>query len=575
MSPSTQDGFSVLALDIGTVHTRALLFEVVEESYRFIASSVTQTTLSEPVNDIVFGILDAIHELQGITGHIFFDSMNNLVVPSQVDGIGVDRLYVAYSICKPLRIATFGLIEDVSQLSINKLAATIPGRIVESIGLNDPRTVQQQIDNVLAAQPELVLFAGGTDRGATRSVKKMANLISAVIQLMPQNARPPVLFAGNRAVSREVKEILSAYTRVNETANIRPDMDHEDVTLASDDLARMYTDIQMSKLESSQQISTATNDTPCPASNAIGRIASFLSKVNDPEKGVLAIDLGSAATIAASAQAGELSVNVFPFGSGFGFERFLRDTRFNEISQWFSSNIDPEEARNQLWQKTLFPASIPMTFDALEVEQAAYRQMLRTLMRELAARGAICANGYETIICSGAALTKASSAGQLLLMLLDGLQPHGISNIILDSYSILSTLGVISRTLPILPIQVLESSAFANLATVVSVDSNLRVGSPVLKAVIEYKNGKSTEITVKQGSLVVVPIRTGDTAQLELQVNRNARVDANELDDNRYKINGGLCGLVIDARGRPLRLPSNASVRSELFARWKATLKSK
>lgn len=573
MSPVTQEGFSVLALDVGTVHTRALLFEVVDGSYHFVASSATQTTQSEPINNVVFGVLDAIHELQGMTGHNFFDQMNNLVIPSQVDGIGVDRLYVAYSLSQPLRIATFGLVDDVSQLSVNKLAATIPGRIVETIGLNEPRSLQQQIDAVLAAKPELILFAGGTDRGATRSVKKMADLICAMLQLMPQNERPPVLFAGNRAVAREIKEKISGYTKYSETSNICPDMERQDLSQASEDLARLYSEIQNEHIESGKRVSAAANDQPCPTATAVGRIASFLSKIGDPDKGVLAIDLGSSATIAASALAGNLTLNVFPFGSGHGFERFLCDTRFGDISQWFPPGINIDDARDQLWQKTLFPASVPMTFDALAIEQAAYRQLLRTLVREMAARGALCENGYETIICSGAALTHAATPGQLLLMLLDGLQPHGISTFILDSHSILPTLGAIARSLPELPVQVLESSAFTNLATVISVESNQHVGSQVLHARLERPNGKVQEVSVKQGSIAVLPLRTGETAQLELTLSRNARVETSELADTRFKVNGGLCGLVIDARGRPLRLPTNTNVRGELFARWNSMLK--
>ncbi len=117
----------------------------------------------------------------------------------------------------------------------------------------------------------------------------------------------------------------------------------------------------------------------------------------------------------------------------------------------------------------------------------------------------LSSNGYETLLCSGMALTQATTPRQLLMMLLDGLQPRGISTLILDSHSILSTLGAISRTLPLLPVQVLESSAFTNLATVVSTFSNLRPGALALHARLEYADGKSRTVDVKQGSLAVLP----------------------------------------------------------------------
>jgi hypothetical protein len=173
------------------------------------------------------------------------------------------------------------------------------------------------------------------------------------------------------------------------------------------------------------------------------------------------------------------------------------------------------------------------------------------------------------------ALTQAATPNQLLMMLLDGLQPRGLTTLILDSNSILSTLGAISRTLPLLPVQVLESSAFTNLATVVSTLSNLRPGSPALHARLDYGGGKSREVDVKQGSLAILPLRTGESATLELELNRGVQVEAIDLTDTHYKVNGGLCGLVIDARGRPLKLPQNPGIRAELLSRWEVMLNVK
>ena len=125
MSPQNQEALTVLALDIGSVHTRALLFEVVEKSYRFIAAGVTPSTNDAPINDIIIGALEAVKQLQEITGRIFLSPQNSLISPSQAGGEGVDRLYVAYSVGRKIRVATFGLMADVSmgaQLSADELA---------------------------------------------------------------------------------------------------------------------------------------------------------------------------------------------------------------------------------------------------------------------------------------------------------------------------------------------------------------------------------------------------------------------------------------------------------------------
>jgi hypothetical protein len=510
--------------------------------------------------------------LQTLTGRILLDPHNNLILPGQVGGEGVDRMFITYSIGKQLKIATFGLMNDVSLLSINKLAATVPGRVVESISLNDPRPLQQQIDDTVQAYPDLILFAGGTDRGAARSMKKMADLIAAILQLFPRNERPPVVYSGNQLLIKPFKDLFGLYSQFSTTANIRPDMDNEFLDQATEDLAKVVTSLRTDENDGFKRLALLSNDSPCPSAVALGRMTRFLSKVGDPEKGILSIDLGATSTTVASAVAGDLNLHVLPVGSAQGFATFLKSTPFSDIAQWFPTGINPEDALDQLWQKTLFPASIPMTPEGLSVELAAYRQLLRFIMRELAARGSLAENGYEAILCSGSALTQVAAPNQLLMMLLDGLQPKGISTIILDSHSILSALGTIARTLPLLPVQVLESTAFINLATVVSTEGLLRAGALALHTELQYSDGKVLEFEVKQGSIAVLPLKSGESAILELHINHSLQVESLALADTRFKVNGGLCGLVIDARGRPIKLPMNPRIREELLARWNSML---
>ena len=306
MSPNSQEALSILALDIGTANTRALLFDVVEESYHFIAAGITPSTYEAPISDISSGVLDAIKQLQEITGRILVNQKSNLIIPSQAGGEGVDRLLLTYSAGSQLKIATFGLMNDISLQSINKLAATLNGKIVQSISINDHRTIHDQIDETLISRPDLILFAGGTDRGATRSVKKMANLIAAIVQLIPQEQRPPVIYSGNQLLVKPIKEILEPFTKVTSTVNVRPEMDNEELDQAAEELSTTVTQIRLKQIGGLAHLTPICSDAPCPSAIAIGRIVRFLSKVGDQEKGILAIDLGAGSTSTASAFAWKL-----------------------------------------------------------------------------------------------------------------------------------------------------------------------------------------------------------------------------------------------------------------------------
>ena len=89
---------------------------------------------------------------------------------------------------------------------------------------------------------------------------------------------------------------------------------------------------------------------------------------------------------------------------------------------------------------------------------------------------------FEPILAAGSVITRAPTLGQGLLILLDAIQPVGITTVILDQNNLLPALGAAASHNSILPIQVLESGAFLGLATVVAPYVNARSGTPVLHA---------------------------------------------------------------------------------------------
>lgn len=573
MSATSLEPVSILAFDIGTFHTRAFLFDVVEDSYHLIASGMTRSTYDPPLADINIGIQETIEQLQQITGRILLDQRHSLIIPSQAGSEGVDRLYITHSFGPFIKIATFGLSSDVSLKSINKLGATTYGTIVASVGIDDKRTINDQIDDVVHAAPDLLLFAGGTDQGSSRAVRKMAGLIGAILQLIPQDRRPQVIYSGNQSMAKTVKDTLGQYTRVNTTINLRPTMDDEKLSEVTNELADLFTSIRGEQYTGIKKVSPKCSDSPCPSTVAIGRVVQFLSEVGDPEKGIMGIDIGSGSTVVASACAGKLDLNAFPMGMGAAFKKFLEVTPFDDISRWFPAGIAVEEARDQLWQKTVFPRNIPETPEGLAVEQAAARQLLVNVLGDLSARGLLVANGYDTILCSGMTLTQMGTPEQILMMLLDGIQPVGVTSFVLDRACILPSLGAASRVSPIMPIQVLESTVFTNLASVITVTGTGKPGATLMRARISIPNEQPRSLTIKQGDLIRIPLKRGLKATVQFDPSRNAQVEANMSGEAVYRVNGGVCGLVIDARGRPIKLPSSTAQREQMLRDWAVALK--
>ncbi len=198
MPASLVQGDSLLAVDIGGANTRAVLFDVVEGEYRFIAASSAASTAEAPIKDVSEGARDAIAGLQSMTGRVLLDPQRRLITPSQADGSGVDGFVCTLSAGPALKTVIVGLLSDVSLESARRLAETTYSRVLDSFGINDHRKPDQQIDRLMRLQPDVVIITGGTDGGASRSIHKMLEPVGLSGFLLTPDKRPAVLFAGNQ-----------------------------------------------------------------------------------------------------------------------------------------------------------------------------------------------------------------------------------------------------------------------------------------------------------------------------------------------------------------------------------------
>jgi len=385
---------------------------------------------------------------------------------------------------------------------------------------------------------------------------------------MPVDKRPDVLFCGNRVVAKTVLEILDKHAKVTVTDNIRPRLEVEDLSKSSEDLTQMVLQIWMKRLTGLNRIAPICSDTPSISSLNYQRMIRFLGKLYDPAKGVLGIDLGSAHTTISTANTTRSSLNIFPMGMGDGFEVALSKIEIEDISKWLTEKVPPSEIKETLWQKTLHPGSIPVDERGLGIELAAARAILEYCMKELNRQGNLVASTFEPIFVNGSTITRAAAPQQILLTLLDGIQPTGIFPLILDKHGLLPVLGAISSLNQMLPIQVMETTAFTNLATVLTIESRASEGTPIVNARLTYKTGNYMDLEVKQGSIATLPLTSGETGSLSLSFSHRTFVEGLINSEEPIKVRGGICGIVLDARGRPLRLARTESLRREQYKRW-------
>ena len=98
------DANSILIVDVGEISTRALLFDVVEGHYRFIASGISPTSFSVNQYNVQDGVRAAIDQLVAISGRAFFGEDGQLVLPSTPDGVGIDAFAITLSAGPPVEV---------------------------------------------------------------------------------------------------------------------------------------------------------------------------------------------------------------------------------------------------------------------------------------------------------------------------------------------------------------------------------------------------------------------------------------------------------------------------------------
>lgn len=569
---------SLLAVNVGASSTRAVLFDVVDGQYRFIASGQARSTAEAPFKNISLGVNQAIAHLQTVTGKTLLDSDNQLITPMQSDGSGVDAFAATLSAGPALRAVVIGLLSDVSMESARRLAETAYLQVVESFGLNDARKPQEQIDAVLRARPDVIILTGGTDGGASRSIQKILEAVGLACYLMPEEKRPPVLFAGNQSLTNSVKESLQNLTpSLHFSPNIRPSLDTEDLAPASRELAQIFADIRKRQIHGVDALATLTGGRLLPTAYAEGRIIRFLSQMDGASRGILGVDIGTTAAVVAAGFNGKLSLGVYPqFGLGDNLPGLLQHTRPEDILRWLHLDIAPSVVRDYLYQRSICPSTIPATKEDYAIAHALSCHVLRLAVqqvkRNFPTEAHFLKKGllplFEPILAGGGVLSEAPSPGQSLLLLLDALQPVGITSIILDQNNLLPLLGAAAEANHLLPVQVLESGAFMSLGTIVSVISSASYGTPVLRARVIYEDGSDAYAEVKHGGLEILPLGMGQTARLTLQPMQRSDIGNGPGRNATLQVTGGVMGVVIDARGRPLALPEDPVRRRELIKKW-------
>jgi hypothetical protein len=255
----------------------------------------------------------------------------------------------------------------------------------------------------------------------------------------------------------------------------------------------------------------------------------------------------------------------------------LDHVSIESIVRWLPFEIEPTDVRDALHNKALRHRTLPQTRQDLLLEQAVAREILRLVVADLSPRWPIGPSRlhpdlppkFHLIVGGGGVLANVPNYGQAALIMLDALQPVGVSGFALDKVGLAAPLGAVAMVNPSAAAQTMEQDALLNLGTVVAPVGVARQGEVALTFKIEYQDGRSLEVEVTYGSLEVIPLPSGQTASLELRPTRRFDVGLGTKGQaGTTRVEGGIIGIIIDARGRPLPTVQDPEEQREKTQRW-------
>lgn len=571
---------SILAVDCGAVLTKAALLDRVDGAYRFVARGEALTTVEPPWRDIALGIQHAVEQVEDITGRALLDERGLLISPQQDSSTGVDAFVATSSAARSIRVVLGGLVPELSLSSamraVSGAYSAVEGLITQSpgSGMSD----EEQVQLILNHQPDVICIVGGTDGGATVPVLELVQSAALACSMTEENTRPLLLFAGNKALRQRVVDLVGGQADLRSVDNVRPTLDTENPDGVRAELDALYREQHLGNLPGVGLLTKQSNLPILPTAAAFARLVQYLWHLDESPKGALGIDLGAVNTTVAAVFDGRLSVTVRgDQGSVYGGRHILEQRGAEAITRWMPTSISPEQVRGILLNREIRPGSVAEDIDELWLEQAVAREAIRETLRT-AQPGWRPGSAqpyphltplFDSILLSGGALARAPRPGRVALIVLDSLEPIGVSTLLVDTYRLAPSLGAVAGLKPLATVETLDNGGIVNLATAIVPVGAARKGEIVLRVRVHYQEGGTLEVEVPYGSLEVLPLPPGREALLELQPRRRFDVGlGGPGKGGKRRVRGGLVGLIIDARGRPLQLLSDPKERRAQIQQW-------
>lgn len=554
---------SILAVDFGSVHTRAVLIDRVSGHFELVGFARTRTTDTFPAQNVKIGLDRVLAQLTDVTSRTFYSPEGTIISPEEPDRSGVDTFVITSSGGRPLRAIVVGLMPDMSVQAAFSVLSNTYVDIVETISLQDGRTPADRLNAVLKSYPNVIFITGGVDGGAVNSVLGLAQSVKLAVSVMDKRRRPTVIYAGNAVLGAAVKALFTGTAEVLVAPNVRPTPEKLEVGPARALLAEAFDNFTQTRDMGFAELAALPQNGVQPTASGYAAIASYLAKSRNEK--VIVLDVGSAASILAVAtpKTADFLIRT-DLGVGHNAPNLLDAAGVSAIRRWLPFHAENDDLLTFALNKSVRPGVVPFSLREVYLEHALLKAATATL-----AQGANlgAAPAADSVIVGGASINDTGHPGYSSLLAIDALGLTGVVKIWGDPFGLTSALGAVADTRGDAVTQVLDGTGYTLLSTAICASGKARLDKPAIRVIVDSEyTGKHT-VVVNGGHLAVIPLPLGTKATVRVRVLTRG-LDINGRRGLKLKLTGSGAGIIIDARGRALPLDLPLAQKATLLPQW-------
>ncbi len=582
---------SILATDVGSTTTKAILIEKQGDEYHLVTRAEGQTTVEKPWEDVMVGVRQSIRLVEEMIDRRLL-SERELIRPKS-EGEGVDYYVSTSSAGGGLQMMVAGMVSSISASSAHRAALGAGAVVLDVIAVDDGRSTSEHINRIREMRPDIILLSGGVDGG---SVSYLAAMAETILQANPQprfgsGYQLPVVYAGNKDAQDLVQGILQERLDVHLEPNLRPRHDMENLGPARERIHDLFMNHVMAQAPGYENLMEMVDTTIMPTPGAVGSLIRTMAE--NYEANIVGVDIGGATTDIFSDFDGTFTRTVSAnLGMSYSITNVYEESGFDNVKRWSPFAVSEEALCDWISNKMVRPTTIPQTVHQLILEQALGREALRhsfehhkSLARKVeqeevagwSGRTAMFRSRGEEIIDmmeldmlvgSGGVLSHAPRREQAALMLIDSFEPEGFTQLAVDSIFMMPHLGVLASTHPEIAAEVFDADCLVRLGTIIAPSGTARPGARCMNVEITLPSGDKITEEIKSGQITRVELGDGEKATVRAKPSRGFRLEQGKGDAVEREVEGGIVGIILDGRGRPLELPERDGQRVEALTQW-------